>query len=72
MKNGLSGHESQNSKSVDWYTPSWIFDRIGLQFDLDPCQPTGGSGAGSMLIAWGSDCVAALSVMSDLGYFIHD
>ena len=35
-------HDDKNNKSVDWYTPAWIFERIGLQFDLDPCQPTGG------------------------------
>ncbi len=32
-------HESSNSKNVDWYTPSWVFDRLGLMFDLDPCHP---------------------------------
>ncbi len=32
-------HESQNNISVDWYTPSWIFERMGVEFDLDPCQP---------------------------------
>ena len=35
-------HDDKNNKSVDWYTPAWIFERIGLRFDLDPCQPTGG------------------------------
>lgn len=37
-KPGFS-HESQSNVSVDWYTPPWIFERLGLQFDLDPCQP---------------------------------
>lgn len=32
-------HDNKNNASVDWYTPSWIFDRIGLRFDLDPCHP---------------------------------
>lgn len=32
-------HESQNAKSVDWYTPSWIFEDLGIQFNLDPCHP---------------------------------
>lgn len=41
MTEGFS-HESQNSKSVDWYTPQWIFDSLRLEFDLDPCQPEGG------------------------------
>ena len=36
--NGFS-HESARSKSVEWYTPRYIFDAIGLEFDLDPCSP---------------------------------
>ena len=35
-------HEDKNNLSVDWYTPPWVFERMGLQFDLDPCAPTGG------------------------------
>lgn len=35
-------HESNKNISVDWYTPKWIFERMGLDFDLDPCQPEGG------------------------------
>jgi len=35
-------HDSVENKSVDWYTPKHIFDSLGLQFDLDPCSPTGG------------------------------
>lgn len=26
-------------KSDEWYTPKYIFDAIGLEFDLDPCSP---------------------------------
>lgn len=26
-------------KSVEWYTPAWIFEAMGLQFDLDPSSP---------------------------------
>lgn len=40
-KEGFS-HESQAIKSVDWYTPAWVFQSLGLTFDLDPCQPVGG------------------------------
>jgi len=32
-------HDSQNAITIEWYTPSWIFERLGLNFDLDPCQP---------------------------------
>lgn len=40
-KSGFS-HESQSAVSTDWYTPKWVFDSLGLVFDLDPCQPVGG------------------------------
>lgn len=26
-------------KSVEWYTPAWVFDALGLTFDLDPASP---------------------------------
>lgn len=26
-------------KSVEWYTPRWVFDELGLTFDLDPASP---------------------------------
>lgn len=26
-------------KSVEWYTPQWIFDALGIDFDLDPASP---------------------------------
>ena len=26
-------------KSVEWYTPYWIFRDLGIDFDLDPCSP---------------------------------
>lgn len=32
-------HDSVANKSVDWYTPPWVFEALGLEFDLDPCQP---------------------------------
>jgi hypothetical protein len=35
-------HDNANNKSVDWYTPAWVFEKLGLQFDLDPCSPAGG------------------------------
>ena len=42
--NELSGftHESQKSLSIDWYTPSYLFDKLGIEFDLDPCTTEGG------------------------------
>ena len=35
-------HDNKNNTTVDWYTPKWVFDALGLIFDLDPCQPPGG------------------------------
>jgi hypothetical protein len=26
-------------KSVEWYTPKWIFDALDMAFDLDPASP---------------------------------
>lgn len=26
-------------KSVEWYTPKWIFDALAIEFDLDPASP---------------------------------
>lgn len=43
------GHAPQTNESDERYTPQWIFDGLGLVFDLDPASP--GQGAG--------DCVPA-------------
>jgi hypothetical protein len=29
-------------RTAEWYTPPFIFERLGLAFDLDPCAPKGG------------------------------
>ena len=41
MKAGFS-HEDRASTNVEWYTPPWVFTRLVLEFDLDPCQPQEG------------------------------
>jgi phage N-6-adenine-methyltransferase len=28
----------------DWYTPEFIFEALGVEFDLDVCSPEGGTG----------------------------
>lgn len=28
-----------SSKSIEWYTPQYIFDALQIEFDLDPCHP---------------------------------
>lgn len=35
-------HDNKDNTSVDWYTPQWVFDELGLEFDLDPAAPEGG------------------------------
>jgi len=30
--------------SDDYYTPAWVFERMGIEFDLDVCAPPGGVG----------------------------
>ena len=29
------------NKSTEFYTPRWIFEGLGISFDLDPCAPLG-------------------------------
>ena len=28
--------------SDDYYTPAWVFERMGIEFDIDVCAPPGG------------------------------
>ena len=39
-------HESAKSNTIEWYTPKYIFDVIGLEFDLDVCSP------GNHIVPW--------------------
>ncbi len=45
MNKGFS-HEATANKTVEWYTPKYIFDAIGVYFDLDPCSP------GKHIVPW--------------------
>jgi hypothetical protein len=38
---GMFGEERQIAKykSVEWYTPAWVFEALAMEFDLDPCSP---------------------------------
>jgi hypothetical protein len=38
----LFGVEQQEFTSDDYYTPAWVFERMGIRFDLDVCSPPGG------------------------------
>lgn len=31
--------EAPKHKSVEWYTPTWIFETLGLEFGTDPASP---------------------------------
>lgn len=33
---GFANEESVN-KTVEWYTPPWVFEGLGVMFDIDPC-----------------------------------
>ena len=28
-----------SNENDEWYTPAWLFDALGITFDLDPCSP---------------------------------
>lgn len=36
---GLAHEKPRRGLSNEWYTPPWLFKRLGLTFDLDPCAP---------------------------------
>ena len=38
MTSGFA-HESTSADTIEWYTPPHIFDKLGVEFDLDPCAP---------------------------------
>ena len=38
----LFGVEQHELTSDDYYTPAWVFERMGIRFDLDVCSPPGG------------------------------
>lgn len=39
-------HESTKNESVEWYTPGYIFDALGLTFDMDVASP------GAEIVPW--------------------
>lgn len=32
-------HEAPVPATCEWYTPAWLFEALGLTYDLDPCHP---------------------------------
>lgn len=45
MKAGFT-HESTHNESKEWYTPRYIFDALGCEFDMDVCSP------GADVVSW--------------------
>lgn len=42
VKKAGFAHDDKDNITTTWLTPKWIFDELGLEFDLDPCSPEGG------------------------------
>ena len=34
--------QQEQLTSDDYYTPAWVFERMGIEFDLDVAAPPGG------------------------------
>lgn len=35
----MAAHEQSVGATDEWYTPPWLFDELGLEFDLDAASP---------------------------------
>lgn len=44
----LFGAEQTQATSDDYYTPAWIFETLGLRFNLDVCAPPPGCAVGAV------------------------
>jgi hypothetical protein len=42
LQQTLLSVEQTQTTSDDYYTPAWVFEALGLTFDLDVCAPPGG------------------------------
>ena len=42
MQQRLFNLEQHEQTSDDHYTPKWVFDKLGLEFDIDVASPPGG------------------------------
>jgi hypothetical protein len=42
MTDALFNVVSESTTSNDYYTPKWLFDALGVQFDIDVCAPAQG------------------------------
>jgi len=60
--------------SDEWYTPKFVFDGLGIEFDIDVCSPIGGTGIvpakkfysiedDGLASAWGGGCLDESSIL---------
>lgn len=42
MKSGFTHEQNSKANKVEWYTPEYLFRKLGIVFDLDPAAPEGG------------------------------
>lgn len=42
IQSALFGLEQTATTSDDYYTPAWVFETMGIEFDLDVASPPGG------------------------------
>ena len=42
LQDALFTVEQEQKTSNDHYTPKWVFDLLGVQFDIDVASPPGG------------------------------
>src|SRR3990167_9500079 len=42
----MAAHEQSIGATDEWYTPPWLFEKLGLEFDLDPASP------GESVVPW--------------------
>ena len=38
----MTAFDNKSSNSDEYYTQPWVFERLGIKFDLDVCAPCGG------------------------------
>jgi hypothetical protein len=57
----MAQHE-QPSKTSEWYTPKYIFEALGVRFDLDAAAPENRSGffVPAVLFGYGNKAIEAL------------
>lgn len=35
----VNTHQQRYGSKFEWLTPPWVFEALGVEFDLDPCSP---------------------------------